>query len=75
MNPEKEMGSSCCGTTGSVAFLECWDTCLIPGMAQWVKDPVLPHLQLSLTCELHMLWGGQKKEKEKGLENHIPRHA
>ena len=26
-----------CGTTGSVVFLECWNTGSIPSQAQWVK--------------------------------------
>ena len=44
---------------------ECWDAGLIPGLAQWVKDPVLLQLQLGLQdlipgLETHMLRGGQK---------------
>ena len=31
--------------TGLVASLERWDTGLIPGPAQWVRDPVLLQLQ------------------------------
>ena len=38
--------SSHCGTVGSAAFWECWDTDSIPGPAQWVKDPVSPQMQL-----------------------------
>ena len=38
--------SSSCGATGSGASWERWDADLIPGPAQWVKDPVLPWLWL-----------------------------
>ena len=31
------MGSSCCGTTGSVVSLQRQEAGLIPGPAQWVK--------------------------------------
>ena len=64
-----EFWSSQCGTTGSVASQEHWDTGLIPGQAQQVKDPALlllqlrPQLQIrSLALEIHMLRGGKKKE-------------
>lgn len=40
------MESSCCGATESAAFLERWDSGSIPSPAQWVKDQVLPQLQL-----------------------------
>ena len=45
--------SSCCGTN----LLEFWDTGLIPGLAQWVKDLVLPHLQLSCNCGFDLISG------------------
>ena len=44
--------SSCCGAVGSAASWECWDVGLIPGLAQWVKDLALLHLQLSLCLRL-----------------------
>ena len=53
------------GATGSATSREHWDTDLIPGLAQWVKDSVLLSLRLqlrSLALELHMLQGGQIKK-------------
>lgn len=38
--------------TGSAAFWECWEEGLIPGLAEWVKDSVLPQLQLRLQLRL-----------------------
>ena len=38
---KKQTGSSHCGTAGLVTSLEHWDSGLTPGLAQWVKDPVL----------------------------------
>ena len=38
--------SSRCGTTGPEVSLEHRNAGLIPSPAQWVKDPVLPQLQL-----------------------------
>ena len=61
-------------TTGSVTSWERWDAGLIPGLAQWIKDPELLPLrsrsQLQLGSnpwpgELHMPWSGQKRKKEK----------
>ena len=65
--------SSCCGTMGSTASREWWDAGSIPRLAQWVKDLVLPQLQIRL-----WLWpgsnpwpkhsicqGGQKKKERK----------
>ena len=40
--------SSCSGATGLAVSWESWDAGLIPSLAQWVKDPVLPQLQLRL---------------------------
>ena len=54
------MRHSSCAAMGSVVSLEFWDLGLIPGLAQWVKDLVLP--QLDLAQELHMLWGGKRKK-------------
>ena len=34
---KNKIRSSCCGTTGLVASLQCQDTSLILGLAQWVK--------------------------------------
>ena len=52
----------------TAAFLQDQNAGLIPGWAQWVKDLVLPHLQLrsgSLAWEPRMPQGGQKKKKKK----------
>ena len=38
--------SSHCGATGLAASWECQDKGLIPSLAQWVKDPVLPQVWL-----------------------------
>ena len=37
---------------------ECWDASSIPSPVQWVKDPALPQLQLTL--QLFMPWRGQR---------------
>ena len=52
---------------------ECWDAGLIPGPAQWVKDPVLGQLWLGWQLQLgsdpwpgNFIYGGAgKKEKKK----------
>lgn len=62
---------------GIGGLLGVLDTGLILGLAQWVKDWVLPQLWLRLQCgsgcsvarisflawKLHMSWGGQKRKK------------
>ena len=62
-----------CGATGSMASLQCWNTGLIPRLAQWVKDPALLHLRHRLQlCLRSDPWsrnsiccGVTKKEKRK----------
>ena len=68
--------SSPCGTVGSVASLQCWDTMSIPGPAQWVRDPALPQLwhrsQLWLTSDPwpgnSICHGAAKKGKKAGKQ-------
>ena len=51
---------------GLAASLEYWDTGLIPGLAQWVKNLMLPQFRLrsaSLAQELHRPWGSQKSKE------------
>lgn len=56
--------SSHCGTVGSAAFWECWDTGSVPSPAWWVKDPAFARIW-SLAQKLHMPQGGQEKEEKK----------
>ena len=56
--------SSHCGGTGLAVSLECWDTGLIPGLEQWIKDPVLLQLR-DLAQELPHAAGATKKKKRK----------
>ena len=59
-----------------MASWECWDAGLIPSLAQWVKDLVLPQLQLRLQPQLRCdPWPGNsihcrvgKKETERERE-------
>ena len=59
--------SSCFGTVGSLASLECWDAGSVPGLAQWVKDLATGcRSNLDLTLDLgtpYVLGRSQKKKK------------
>lgn len=64
--------SSHCEAMGSAASCEHWDKGSIPSQEQWVKDPTLPQLRLSLQLWLGSdPWPGnttgppKKKEKKK----------
>ena len=44
--------------------MQHWDTSLIPGPSQWVKDPIMPQLQTP-----YAMGGPKKKNKMKLREN------
>ena len=48
------------------ASRERWDTGLIPGLAQWVKDPVLMQLRLRWQLQICCGGGGGEEKKKKG---------
>ena len=50
--PKEGHWHSRCGTTGSPVSWGCWDTGLIPGLAQWVKDLALLKLQFRSQLQL-----------------------
>ena len=60
-----------CGAVGSMVSLERWPAALVPGPAQWVKDPTFPQLWFRLQLWLgsdpwpgtSMCHGAAKKEK------------
>ena len=63
--------SSCCGAAESVASWECWDTGLIPGPIQWVKDLVLLQLWLRLQPVNSVCLGVAKKTKQNKTKNQL----
>ena len=78
-----EIRSSCGGKMGSVLSWKLWDTGLIPGLAQWAKDPLLLQLQLRSQLQLgcdpwprnSICWGAaKKKKKEKVIGEKSPRN-
>jgi len=65
--------SSCCGATGS--SLQCQDSGLIPGLAEWVKGSMLPQGGIDCKCCSDLIpgpgtpyaVGWPKKEKKRFL--------
>ncbi|XP_020922221.1 matrix-remodeling-associated protein 7 isoform X1 [Sus scrofa] len=79
----KEIGEFLLWRNRSVASWECWDTGAIPGPGQWVKDLMLPPLQLRLQLRLgydpwprnSICLGAAKKEKKEELGAWAARRA
>ena len=75
--------SCCCGMKGLRASLVLWEAGSIPSLVQYGGLKIrcchsygLDHscgsdLIWSLARELHMLWGGQKRKKERKKENRV----
>jgi len=71
--------SSCRGTTASVASWECWVEGSIPSPAHWVKDLLLPQLQLRHDFSSDLIpglgtpyaagWPKMKKKKKRTKDN------
>ena len=65
--------SSHYSTTGLAVSLEHWDVGSIPSLAQWVKNPALPHCSVGLNCssdlilaqELHTPQAAKEVKKKK----------